>query len=67
MSRRRENVNSGKPWSDADLLDLQNRLGCNQPIKEVAVFLLRDLAEVRKKATELGLLAKNQGRDGSKI
>lgn len=49
----RMNINTGKPWSDMDLADLANALTFCTPIEEIAVFLCRDVDEVREKIAAL--------------
>lgn len=55
------NLNSGKPWSAMDLVDLQDGLRLGTPIAELADFLCRDLDEVRTKAAELQTAAGQGG------
>jgi hypothetical protein len=47
------NLNGGKPWSDMDLADLAQSLTWGAPIEEIAVFLCRDVDEVREKIAAL--------------
>jgi hypothetical protein len=49
------NLNTGQPWSELDLWDLQNSLALDDTAAEVADFLCRDEDEVRDKMIELGL------------
>jgi hypothetical protein len=59
-----QDLNDGKPWSEMDLFDLRNSLAYGRSIEEVAGFLCRagTVAEVKRKAEELGLLRSRQGR-----
>jgi hypothetical protein len=43
------NLNSGQPWSEADLWDLRNSLAHGGSTEEVADFLCRDTNEVSAK------------------
>jgi len=54
-------ANSGEPWSEADISDLENELDHSQTIAQIASFLCRDDDEVREKMKELGL-AERPGR-----
>src|ERR1044072_5506118 len=54
-------ANSGEPWSEADISDLENELDHGQTIAQIASFLYRDDDEVREKMKELGL-AERPGR-----
>jgi hypothetical protein len=47
------NLNSGKPWSETDLLDLEVGLALEISIEGIANVLLRDVAEVRQKVASL--------------
>jgi hypothetical protein len=38
-----ENINSGKPWSAMDMADLEDFLGQDVPIVQIADFLCRDV------------------------
>jgi hypothetical protein len=49
------NVNTGKEWSETDLLELENALGCGATIAHAANFLGRSLEEVASKVEALGL------------
>jgi hypothetical protein len=51
-----ENINNGQPWSELDLADLRDELRRGVPIRDIAEYLRRDVAEVDAKATELRLL-----------
>jgi hypothetical protein len=46
-------VNSGEPWSEQSIFDLQECLRLGTPIGEIATFLCRDQDEVRAKIAEL--------------
>ena len=48
-------LNTGKEWSKKDLFSLSNRIEHGRTIAQIAAFLLRTEAEIREKATELGL------------
>ena len=50
-------ANSGEPWSEADISDLQNEVDHGRTVAKTASFLCRDVAEVREKMKELGLQA----------
>jgi hypothetical protein len=47
------NLNSGKPWSETDLLDLEVGLALEISIEGIANVLLRDVEEVRQKVASL--------------
>jgi hypothetical protein len=49
-------ANSGEQWSEADISDLKNELDHGRTIAKTASFLCRDVAEVREKMKELGLV-----------
>ena len=49
-------ANSGEPWSEMDIADLTYSLAIGNSFADVASMLCRDIAEVRKKARELGLV-----------
>ena len=51
-------ANSGEPWSEADISDLKNELDHGRTIAQTASFLCRDVAEVRAKMKELGLVTR---------
>jgi hypothetical protein len=42
-------ANSGKPWSEMDLEDLEHSLYFGDPVAATASFLCRDEDEVREK------------------
>jgi hypothetical protein len=44
-----------KPWSAADLFDLQNNVARGDLVEETADCLMRPRSEVREKIDELGL------------
>lgn len=46
-------LNSGEPWSERSILDLQDCLRLGTRIDEIATFLCRDVDEVRAKIAEL--------------
>jgi hypothetical protein len=50
-------ANSGKPWSEEDVRDLQDSLDHGDTFAEAARFLCRDQDEVQQKARALGLVA----------
>jgi hypothetical protein len=47
------NINSGQAWSEVDLADLKQYLLLGDSAKAIAVFLCRDVDEVRAKTTEI--------------
>jgi hypothetical protein len=47
-------VTSGKEWSAADLQDLRDFLENGTPVEEIAVFLMRDVEEVKQQIELLG-------------
>ena len=49
------NLNTGKPWSDMNVLDLRICAEAEDTIEEAAQLLCRTQKEVREKAAELGL------------
>ena len=49
------NTNTGKPWSEIDLFDLQNGLERGGSIEEIADFLCRTTQEVEEKMRELSV------------
>ena len=49
-------VNSGKPWSEMDIVDLTRSLDYGNTFAKSASFLCRDEDEVRQKARQLGLV-----------
>jgi len=51
-------VNSGKPWSEMDIVDL-TRSDYGNTFAKTASFLCRDEDEVRVKMKELGLAEKH--------
>jgi hypothetical protein len=46
-------LNSGQPWSEADLADLKQCLKLRDSTKAIAEFLCRSPGEVRAKIAEL--------------
>lgn len=46
-------INSGQPWSEMSIADLEHALSIGTPVEEIATFLCRDVAEVRAKIAEL--------------
>jgi hypothetical protein len=44
--------NSGKRWSQMDVLDLEEMLQRRKPVAEIAEFLCRDVEEVEAKIAE---------------
>jgi hypothetical protein len=44
----------GEPWSENDLFDLESALAFAGRIEEIAIFLGREVQEVRRKASERG-------------
>ena len=54
MIEEKLNLNSGKPWSELDLADLEYGLKRRHSIRTIADFICRTESEVRAKATELG-------------
>ena len=49
----RADMNTGKKWSQMDLLDLANCIRLNDPVKEIASFVCRSRREIREKIAEL--------------
>jgi hypothetical protein len=49
-------ANSDDPWSETEITDLTIELARGRTIEETAIFLCRDLDDVRQKAKELGLV-----------
>jgi len=43
------NLNSGKPWSQKDLANLERAIARGYPIELIAGYLMRDAEEVRQK------------------
>jgi hypothetical protein len=52
---RGPDTNSGKSWSEMDVLDLQQSIRYGDTIEDAALFLCRSVEETRAKAKELGL------------
>lgn len=55
-------MNSGEPWSDLSISDLNWMIASGDCIAAIAAFLCRDEDEVRAKVIELDLLTKAQAR-----
>ena len=49
----RADMNTGKKWSQMDLLDLANCIRLNDPVEEIASFMCRSRREIRDKIAEL--------------
>jgi hypothetical protein len=49
----RPDMNTGKKWSQMDLLDLANCIRLNDPVEEIASFMCRSRREIREKIAEL--------------
>src|SRR5260370_16789954 len=49
----RTDMNTGKKWSQMDLLDLANCIRLNDPVEEIASFMYRSRREIRDKIAEL--------------
>jgi hypothetical protein len=50
----------GKPWSVIGLADLEHGLRLGVSVEVIADFIKRDVAEVRWKATALGILPRRR-------
>ena len=48
-------ANTGKEWSEMDVIDLRQSIKTGDSAEMTAQFLRRSIGEVREKATELGL------------
>jgi hypothetical protein len=60
-----QDMNSGEPWSEGDLRDLEWCIKHHETTAEIATFLCRSPKEVIEKANELGYkLHKLTGRRG---
>jgi hypothetical protein len=46
-------INSGQPWSEMSIADLERALTIGEPIEQIADLLCRDIEEVRAKIAEL--------------
>jgi len=46
-------LNTGRPWSPMNLVDLESGLAFGSSIEMIAEFLMRDVEEVRQKAASL--------------
>jgi hypothetical protein len=49
----RPDLNTGKEWSQMDLLDLANCIRLIGPVEEIAAFMCRSRREIRDKIAEL--------------
>jgi hypothetical protein len=49
----RPDLNTGKTWSQMDLLDLANGIRLNDPVEEIAAFMCPSYREIRDKIAEL--------------
>ena len=49
----RADMNTGKKWSQMDLLDLANCIRLSDPVEEIASFMCRSRREIREKIAEL--------------
>ena len=56
--------NTSKQWSDIDTVDLRYSIECGLTVAEIACFLKRTGAEVKKKAVELGMALHIEGGSG---
>jgi hypothetical protein len=45
----RPDLNTGKPWDDAEVLGLANCLRLKEPVEEIASFMCRSRREIREK------------------
>jgi hypothetical protein len=54
----RPDINSGAPWSEMDLADLEEMLGSGMPIESLASYLCREVEEVETEAKVRGLIPK---------
>jgi hypothetical protein len=50
-----EDLNTGKDWSQMDIIDLQQGVALGNSVEEIAAFPMRSEREIREKAKELGL------------
>jgi hypothetical protein len=55
-------ANSGEPWSEMDISDLENELDHGRTIAKTAGFFCRDVTEVRAKMKEFGLVTRPSSR-----
>lgn len=53
VAKLNDHLYSGKLWSEMDITDLRRLAEVGIPIEEIADILLREVEEVRQKATEL--------------
>ena len=51
--RKPARQNTGKKWSQLDLLDLANCIRLNDPVEEIASFMCRSRREIREKIADL--------------
>jgi hypothetical protein len=42
-------INSGEPWSETDLADLDELLSAGMPVAEIVSYLCRTVSEVERK------------------
>jgi hypothetical protein len=49
----RPDMNTGKKWTQMDLLGLANCIRLNDPVEEIASFMCRSRREIRDKIAEL--------------
>ena len=54
MIEEEPNLNTGQPWWDSAIRDIEWSLKRKQSVRGIAEFLCRTEAEVREKAAELG-------------
>jgi hypothetical protein len=54
FARFRAEYDDEKPWSENELFDLESALAFAGSIEEIAIFLRREIPEVRRKASERG-------------
>jgi hypothetical protein len=54
FARYRAEYDGDKPWSENDLFDLESALAFAGNVEEIAIFLSREVQEVRRKASERG-------------
>jgi hypothetical protein len=52
----RPDMNTGKKWSQMDLLDLANCIRLNDPVEEIASFMYRSRRKIREKIAEVGAI-----------
>ena len=61
------NLNRGNSWSAMELDDLERGLRIGVSIEVLADFLMKDADEIRRKALELGILAKRKQTAGGAL